>query len=198
MKTAAYIRISSSSQKTSSQKAEIKKWLHANKYDLKTVMWFEDQESGGVMERPALSDLKATIFAGEVNTVILWKLDRLARSQQEGINLLSEWCDRGIRIVSVTQQIDLSGAVGRLVAGVLFGIAEIEKQHIRERQAAGIALAKEKGIYTGRKSGTTKAKPERAKELKGRGLKNIEIAQALDVSPRTVANYLKQEEYKPE
>ena len=57
-------------------------------------------------------------------------------------------------MVSVTQQIDLSRTVGRMVAGVLFAIAEIELQHIRERQAIGIAVAKKKGVYTGRVLGT--------------------------------------------
>ena len=110
---------------------------------------------------------------------------------KEGINILSAWCEAGVRIVSITQQIDLSGTVGHLVAGVLFGIAEIEHQHIKERQTAGIAVAKGKGIYTGRKAGTTKAKPERAKALKNQGLTHSEIAQALNITIRTVGNYLK-------
>ena len=45
-------------------------------------------------------------------------------------------CERGVRVVAVTQQIDLSGAVGRMVASVLFGLAEIESEYRRERQAA--------------------------------------------------------------
>ena len=48
--------------------------------------------------------------------------------------------------MAVTQQIDLSGAVGRMVASVLFGLAEIESEYRRERQAAGIAVAKERGV----------------------------------------------------
>jgi DNA invertase Pin-like site-specific DNA recombinase len=52
--------------------------------------------------------------------------------------------------VVVTQQIDLSGSVGRLVATVLFGLAEIEQEYRRERQAAGITVAKRKGVYRGR------------------------------------------------
>ena len=67
-----------------------------------------------------------------------------------------------------------------------------QSQHIKERQAAGIAVAKAKGIYTGRKKNTTKAKPERAKTLKEQGLTHAEIAQALNVTIRTVGNYLKE------
>ena len=71
---------------------------------------------------------------------MVWKLDRLARNLKEGVNVLADWCQRGVRVIAVTQQIDLNGPVGHLIASLLFGIAEIELQHAKERQAAGIAL----------------------------------------------------------
>jgi DNA invertase Pin-like site-specific DNA recombinase len=190
MKTAAYIRVSSYSQKTASQRADIRRWLTAHGHDLDTVQWFEDKETGATLQRPGLLALKEAIFAGTVKTVVVWKLDRLARSMREGINTLTAWCESGVRVVSVTQQIDLSGTVGHLVAGVLFAIAEIELQHTRERQALGITDAKAKGIYKGRAKGSTKAKPRRAAELKAQGLTAPEIAQVLEVSERTVWRYL--------
>ncbi len=90
----------------------------------------------------------------------------------------------------MTQQIDLSGPVGHLIASLLFGIAEIELQHAKERQAAGIAVAKQRGVYTGRQRGTTKATPARARALRAQGLTVREIAQALGVKERTVYYYL--------
>ena len=72
----------------------------------------------------------------------------------------------------------------------MFGIAEIELQHTRERQAAGIALARKRGVYTGRRPDTTKAAPARAKALRKQKLTVPEIAQALGVKERTVYNYL--------
>ena len=107
-----------------------------------------------------------------------------------GINLLAEWCRQSVRVVAVTQQIDLSGPVGRMVASVLFGLAEIEWEYRRERQAAGIAVAKAQGVYHGRRKGTTKAQPQRAATLRQRGLTVREIATALGVSERTVFRYL--------
>jgi len=190
MSVGVYIRVSSHTQKSDSQHAEIRRWLEAHGYKADAVQWFEDVETGATLRRSGFNALSDAIFAGTVRTVVVWKLDRMARSMQEGINILSKWCEAGVRVVSVTQQIDLSGTVGHLVAGVLFGIAEIEREHIRERQAAGIAAAKGKGVYTGRKKGTTKAKPERAKALQEQGLKNGEIAAALNVTERTVRNYL--------
>jgi DNA invertase Pin-like site-specific DNA recombinase len=107
--------------------------------------------SGGhTLRRPAFARLQRAIETGTITTVVVWKLDRLARRQQDGINLLAEWCARNIRVVAVTQQIDLSGPVGRMVASVLFGLAEIEWEYRRERQAAGIAVAKAQGGYHGR------------------------------------------------
>jgi DNA invertase Pin-like site-specific DNA recombinase len=113
-----------------------------------------------------------------------------ASPSSDGINLLADWCDRGVRVVSVTQQIDLSGPVGRMVASVMFGLAEIELEYRRERQQAGIAVAKSRGVYRGRKKGTTKSKPTRARQLRKQGLTTPEIANALAVSERTVFRYL--------
>jgi DNA invertase Pin-like site-specific DNA recombinase len=187
---ACYCRVSSQRQKHDSQKAEIQRWLRQTGVRASRVQWFEDTETGRTLHRPAFAQLQQAIFNGTVKTVVVWKLDRLSRRQQEGVNLLAEWCERGVRIVVVTQQIDLSGTVGRLVASVLFGLAEIEQEYRRERQAAGIVVAKRRGVYHGRMKGTTKAKPARALALRARGLDVPEIANALKVSLRTVFRYL--------
>ena len=187
---ACYCRVSSRSQKTDSQKAELTRWLAHQGHDLPAVQWFEDIERGQTLRRPAFARLQRAIETGTITTVVVWKLDRLARRQQDGINLLAEWCARNVRVVAVTQQIDLSGPVGRMVASVLFGLAEIEWEYRRERQAAGIAVAKAQGVYHGRQQGTTKALPQRAATLRQRGLTVLEIATALGVSERTVFRYL--------
>ena len=186
-----YIRVSSHSQKSDSQQAEIQRWLTAHGHAPDAVQWFEDKETGATLHRSGLIRLQEAIFAGTVKTVVVWKLDRLARSMREGINILSQWCESGVRVVSITQQIDLSGTVGHLGAGVLFAVAEMELQHVKERQAAGIILAKHRGVYKGRKPGATKARPQRARELRDKGMTLPEIAQALHVDKRTVSRYLK-------
>jgi DNA invertase Pin-like site-specific DNA recombinase len=186
---ACYCRVSSARQKTDSQKPEIRRWLDGNRIDPSTVGWFEDKETGKTLKRPAFDRLQKAIFSGTVTTVVVWKLDRISRGQRDGVNLLADWCERGVRVVAVTQQIDLSGPVGRMVASVLFGLAEIESEYRRERQAAGISVARRRGVYHGRKKGTTKAKPARARQLRDQGLSVCEIANALAVSPRTVFRY---------
>jgi DNA invertase Pin-like site-specific DNA recombinase len=187
---ACYCRVSSRRQKNDSQKAEIGRWLTSHRIKSSAVQWFEDRESGKSLKRPAFNRMQKAIFDGEVDTVVVWKLDRISRRQHEGVGLLADWCERGIRVVVVTQQIDLSGAVGRMVASVLFGLAEIELEYRRERQEAGIKVAKQRGVYRGRQQGTTKASPHRAQDLRGRGLTVREIATALGVSDRTAFRYL--------
>jgi DNA invertase Pin-like site-specific DNA recombinase len=190
MSIGVYIRVSSpKGQRTDSQRAELEAWLKRHRH--KAVQWFEDHESGSTLQREAFQKLQTAIFAGNINTVVVWKLDRLARNLKEGVNVLADWCQRGVRVIAITQQIDLSGPVGHLIASLLFGIAEIELQHAKERQAIGISLARKRGVYTGRRSGTTKAAPSRARALKKQGLTIAETAKALGVKERTVYHYLR-------
>ncbi|QDT37683.1 recombinase family protein [Stratiformator vulcanicus] len=188
-----YVRVSTHRQNLESQITEIERWLDGQNVPLKSVRWYREVESGTGLERPAFEELQVAIFRGEVKTVVVWKLDRLSRRQRDGINILADWCEQGVRIISVTQQLDLSGSIGRIVAGVLFGVAEMELEHTRERQAAGIAAAKARGVYRnhGRKKGATKADPSRAVELRDRGLRPKEIAQVLGVSRSVVYEYFK-------
>jgi DNA invertase Pin-like site-specific DNA recombinase len=189
MSTAVYIRVSTVGQKEASQRQEIDRWLKG--HGIKGVEYFVDKgRTGDNLKRPAFARLQAAIFAGEVKSVIVYKLDRLSRSLRDGINVLTDWLGQGVRVVSVTQQLDFSGATGQLVASVLFAIAAMEQETRRERQAAGIAAARANGVYLGRKAGTTKAKPARALELKAKGLTVAEISEAMGVSERTVFNYL--------
>ena len=187
---AAYVRVSGRDQKTDSQREEIRRWLEGSGIARDLVEWYVDIESGRKMTRPAFDRLQADLFAGRVRTVVVFKVDRIARRLREGLNLLCDWCDRGVRFVSVTQQVDVSGSMGRIVAALMLGLAEIEWEYRRERQAAGIAVARRHGVYRGRARGTTKAKPDRAQELRARGMSAPEIGRALGVSTRTVFRYL--------
>ena len=187
-KTAIYIRISTTDQNEASQKREIKRWLKGNGFN--EVVWFTDKATGDNLDRPGFEKLQAAVFAGEIDTIVVYKLDRLSRSLRDGINTLIGWIEKGIRVVSVTQQLDFSGVSGQLVASVLFAVAQMEQETRRERQQAGISAAQEAGKYLGRRVGTTKGKPARAVQLRGRGLSDGEIATSMGVSRRTVQRYL--------
>jgi len=157
------------------------------------VKWYLDKSSGENLDRPEFEKLRRNIFDGLIGTVVVWKLDRLSRSLQDGINTLCDLCDRGIRVVSVTQMLDFNGAAGKLIAAVLFAVAQMETETRRERQAAGIAAAKERGVYKGRPKGCMKAGVDtsRAATLQQQGLTKHEIAKAMGVSLSSVRRYLK-------
>ena len=104
---ACYCRVSTRRQKNDRQRAEIQRWLTNHRIRKSLVRWYEDRESGTSLQRPALDRMQRAIFEGEVDTVVVWKLDRISRRQHEGISLLAAWCERGVRVVVVTQQIDL-------------------------------------------------------------------------------------------
>ncbi len=106
-----YIRVSTFGQNTAGQKREIQNWLNGNGGSDVKVRWYVDKATGNDLNRPEFERLQKDIFDGKVNTVVVWKLDRLSRNLRDGINTLSDWCERGLRVVSVTQQIDFSRAV---------------------------------------------------------------------------------------
>ena len=190
MTTAAYVRVSTVGQNEAGQRRKVREWLKGNGVD--KVRWYVDKATGDNLDRPEFEKLQADIFNGTVKTVVVFKLDRLSRDLADGINTLTDWLEKGVRIVSVTQQLDFSGATGKLVAAVLFAVAEMEQETRRERQAVGIAAAKEKGVYKGRKAGaTTKGvRPSRAAQLREKGATYAEIAQSMNVSQSTVRRYL--------
>lgn len=190
MHTAVYVRVSTVGQNEEGQRREIERWLQGN--GIIQYRWYIDRESGDTLDRPKFQKLQSDIFDGRIKTVVVWKLDRLSRSLKDGINTICEWLEKGVRLVSTTQQLDFSGPTGKLIAAVLLGIAEMEQQTRRERQAAGIAVAKERGLYTGRPKGATKSgvDPSRATKLREKGFNNGEIAKALGISVSSVKRYL--------
>lgn len=186
-KTAVYVRCSSASQSNDSQRFELEQYL-GSQVVCGRVEWYEDAAVTGTnLERPALQRLHRDIVDGRVDTVVVWKLDRLSRNIADGVKLLSDWVARGVRMVAVTQQIDLSGPLGRMVASLLLGIAEMERQHLRERQAAGIARAKAAGVRFGRPTTVNAAHVHR---MRAQGLGVSEIARKLRISRQSVYNAL--------
>lgn len=185
-----YLRVSSEDQSHASQRLEVERWLTRAGIDPAAVRWYEDTESGKVSSRPAFDRLKADVRARRRTTVLVYALDRLSRDFFEGIDLLGNWLKAGVRVASVTEPIDLSGELGQALAGVIFALAAAEWRKRKERQRAGIEVAKAAGVYRGRKPGTRKGDADRARKLRGRGLTVVEVATALGVSERTAARYL--------
>jgi site-specific DNA recombinase len=105
--------------------------------------------SGGNMDRPALKRLLADIEAGNVDTVVLYKVDRLSRSLLDFAKMMEVFDRHHVAFVSVTQQINSATSMGRLMLNVLLSFAQFEREIIGERTRDKIAAARRKGKWGG-------------------------------------------------
>lgn len=188
MTTAVYIRVSSLEQVTASQDREVTRWL--KKEDITDFERYVDHETGTKMKRPAIDRLMSDINAGKIDRIVIWRMDRLGRTAA-GLTALFETLNaKCVTLVSIRDHFDLATPSGRLMANVLASVAQFETEVRRERQMAGIAVAKTKGKYKGRKPGSYKSKPYKAHRMKERGFSVTEIARQLNVSRFTIHKYL--------
>jgi DNA invertase Pin-like site-specific DNA recombinase len=105
--------------------------------------------SGGNMERPALKRLLADIAAKRVDTVVVYKVDRLTRSLTDFAKIVEAFDRQGISFVSVTQQFNTTTSMGRLTLNVLLSFAQFEREVTGERIRDKIAASKRKGMWMG-------------------------------------------------
>jgi site-specific DNA recombinase len=105
--------------------------------------------SGATMERPALQRLLADITAGRVDTVVVYKIDRLTRSLADFAKIVEIFDGRGASFVSVTQQFNTTTSMGRLTLNVLLSFAQFEREVIGERIRDKITASKRKGMWMG-------------------------------------------------
>jgi DNA invertase Pin-like site-specific DNA recombinase len=181
--TAAYIRVSTFDQDKGLKSQEKALRDYVSNHGLQNVCWYRDKLSGATTKRPGFERLQKDIFNGKVATVLCWKLDRLSRSLQDGINVLTDWCERGIRVVSVSQQIDFNGTTGKLIASVLFAVAQMGREHISENVKRGMAAAKARGVRLGKRP---KLFAKDIRPLLDKGLNKTEVAKKLNCSRQAV------------
>jgi len=105
--------------------------------------------TGGNLERPALTRLMDDIERGEIDTVVVYKVDRLSRSLLDFSRLVERFEKRRVAFVSITQHFDTSTSMGRLVLHILLSFAQFERELISERTRDKIAAAKRRGKWTG-------------------------------------------------
>ncbi len=105
--------------------------------------------SGGSMDRPALGQLLADIDAGKVDTVVVYKVDRLTRSLADFAKIIERFDACQISFVSVTQQFNTTTSMGRLTLNVLLSFAQFEREVTGERIRDKIAASKRKGMWMG-------------------------------------------------
>jgi DNA invertase Pin-like site-specific DNA recombinase len=150
---------------------------------------FIEQMSGAVTDRLALRE--ALDYARRGDTLIVWKLDRLARSMKQLIETIESLRLRGIGFRSLTEAIDTTTAQGVLVFHMFSALAEFERALIRERTRAGLAAAKRAGRVGGRPRKLTEADLNVARTLLANPDITVgDVADRLGVSPPTLYRYL--------
>lgn len=105
--------------------------------------------TGGNMERPALKRLMAGVEAGQIDCVVVYKVDRMSRSLLDFTRIMESLENRGVSFVSVTQQFNTTSSMGRLTLNILLSFAQFEREIISERTRDKIAAARRKGKWSG-------------------------------------------------
>jgi DNA invertase Pin-like site-specific DNA recombinase len=145
---------------------------------------FTDTATGANTERAGLKDLLD--HAREGDCVVVWRLDRIARSLKDLIDLAAELERRGVQLVSLHENIDTTSTTGKLFFHIFGALAEFERNLIRERTQAGLAAARSRGRKGGRKPALTAEKYHAAKNLLQTSQDLSSIARTLGTSPRTI------------
>ena len=143
---------------------------------------FEDHSSGANDDRPGLA--KALTFVQPGDVLVVWKLDRFARSLKQLVNALAEMEALGIAFVSLRDNLDLSTPSGRLMFQIIGAMAEFERALIQERVRAGLRHARTQGKRLGRPGVIVEAK--RIRELRAQGASLRTISRQLGVGLGTV------------
>lgn len=136
-----YIRISTAEQNTARQEVLMK--------DLKVDNVFIDRMSGKNTNRPELQKMMS--FVREGDTVIVESISRFARNTRDLLDLVEKLTEKNVEFVSKKEAIDTTTPTGKFMLTIFGAVAELEREYILQRQKEGIAIAKENGVYKGRK-----------------------------------------------
>ena len=140
---------------------------------------FKDTASGSKTDRP---ELKAALeFPQPGDVLVVWRLDRLARSLAHRITLITDLNKRGVGFRSLRESIDTTNAGGKLVFHMFGALAEFERDLIRERTMAGLASARVKGNVGGRPAKLTAEQVAMARNLMAAGKSGRDVARAFGV-----------------
>jgi len=153
---------------------------------------FTDKASGKDVARPQLDTLLR--FARESDTVVVHSMDRLARNLDDLRRLVQLLTGRGIRVEFVKEQLTFTGEdspMATLLLSVMGAFAEFERALIRERQREGIALAKQRGVYRGRKKALNAVQRAELRQRLATGEKKAHLAREFGISRETLYQYLR-------
>ena len=154
---AIYVRVSTPEQKIDGygldvQKKRLLEYIEQNK-GLKLVTkkewFFQDVHTGSELNRDGLNELRELVRSKKIDAVLVWKIDRLSRSLKHLINLFEEMQENDVSFISVQENIDFKGPIGKLIFQIFGAIAQFEREPIKGRTKLGKIASAELGNYTG-------------------------------------------------
>jgi DNA invertase Pin-like site-specific DNA recombinase len=149
-----------------------------------------DKASGAKLERPGLDKLINDVLR-KGDTLVVWKLDRLARSLRQLIDLVERLQSRGIELITLQESIDTTSPAGKLTYHIFAALAEFERDLIRVRTQAGLEAARARGKIGGRPQKLNSKQIDLARKLYREKQHSImEICELIGVSKPTVYRYL--------
>ena len=147
-RVAIYVRVSTNGQDTEVQESELREYVERRGW---TYEVYRDKgQSGARSDRPELNRLLADLRKRKLDVVVVWALDRLARSLRHLLEIAEQCQSLGVDLVSLRQNIDTTMPAGRLTFQILGAVAEFEREMLRERVRAGMAQARRTGKRMGR------------------------------------------------
>jgi DNA invertase Pin-like site-specific DNA recombinase len=147
-RAAIYVRVSTVEQDTNLQEHELQEYCERRGWTY--VLYRDKGQSGAKTDRPALTTMMNDLRRRKIDVVVVWALDRLARSLKQLLSIAEECRSVGVDLVSLKQNVDTTLPAGRLTFQVLGAVAEFEREMLRERVKAGMAQARRSGKHVGR------------------------------------------------
>jgi DNA invertase Pin-like site-specific DNA recombinase len=158
---------------------------------------FEETISSRKVERPVWEQLQSLLRAGD--TVMVYKLDRIARSTSELLAVMDRFNEMGVAVGSLHEPwVNTSSPSGKMIMTIMAGIAEFERELIRQRAADGREAAKRRGVHMGRPAKLNRGQIELIVSAKNNGHSVSELAASFRVSPDTIYRALKRVSEKTE
>ena len=188
MNVALYARVNNDGQDPEVQLMALR--AHAvNRCWTITGEFIDQGYSGAKEKRPALDQLMNTAWSGSVQAVLVWRFDRFARSVKHLITALEQFRSLNVNFISFQEQFDTSTPIGQAMFTIIAVMAQLERDIIRERVRAGLAVAKARGKRLGRPS--VRVNQQELRSLQTSGLSLHEMARQLHCSRSTVRRRLK-------
>jgi DNA invertase Pin-like site-specific DNA recombinase len=189
MNTYFYIRVSTKEQNT------VRQEIKAKEHNIPAENVYIEKASGkNIKDRPVLNNLMSHIKSGD--KLIVDSISRFARNTKDLLELVDQLNNKGVIFVSIKELIDTTTPTGMFMLTIFGAVAQLERDYLKDRQAEGIAVAKEKGdVYKGRKAIEYPKQWDKYYKMMNEGhIKGVDVMKILELKKTTFYKLIKQYE----